>query len=535
MADNMVLSDKMAVLQVLGVLSKKPVLFSDRNYKFLVDDFPEQFHKIVFAALEHLGAGGAEHIDAIDVDQFLKEYPAQYKVFCDNKGVDYVTRAQGVAEEKNFKYYYNVLKKYSLLNRMRKDGFEIKEIYDDSLTDPRDITAMRNKFNALALDDMLDIYSTKLITLKQEYGKNEGIVETKAGDFLEELIQKYKEAPDFGLPLISHKLTTICRGRRLGKFFLESAASGVGKTRRMIGEACKIAIPEIYDLVKRKWVSNNGACQENVLYISTELSPIECEGLFAAYLSGVPEDVFLDGKFNAEEEERLHYSAKLLNRCNLHFVQLTNFNVDDIEDTIRKYHYMYKVNYVFYDYLATSPKILSEGASKSKISGLQEYQVLYMFAQRLKDLSTLLDIHIQSATQLNGDWKTAKEADANLLRGAKSIADKLDIGTILMPVREWDKDLVDNYMSRIGFGPRPNMVIHVYKVRQNKFNNIRVYVYFDKATCRLEDCFCADYAGNLLEIEDTNIEVILRQTEGREILGVDREIAAAEEDQGVQF
>ena len=524
MATNTVLSDKMAVLQVLGSLSKKPVLFSDREYKLSVDDFPEQFHKIVFGAIEHLGDGGAEHVDAIDVDQFLKAYPSQYKVFCDNRGVEYVMRAQNVAEEKNFKYYYILLKKYSLLNRMRAEGFDIKEIYDETLTDPRDITKMRDRFNALTLNDILDSYSGKLITLKQDYGKTEGIIETKAGDFLKELLKKFKSAPDIGLPMVSPKLTTIFRGRRLGKFFLESAASGMGKTRRMIGEACKVAVPYIYDLRKKDWVTNSGACKENVLYISTELSPVECETLFGAYLAGIPEDIILDGKFNDEEWARLNRAADILNGCNLHFVQLTNFDVNDIENTIRKYHYLYKVNYVFYDYLSVSPKILSEGATTSKMSNLQEYQVLYMFAQRMKDLSTILDIHIQSATQLNGDWKTAKEADQNLLRGAKSIADKIDVGAILMPVREYDKDLIDAYMTRVGFGPRPNAVIHIYKVRQNKFNNVRLYVYFDKSTCRLEDCFCADYSGQVLEVDDTNVETVLKQTESKEILGVNREL-----------
>ena len=70
----MVLCDKMAVLQVLGCLLRKPVLMADREYKLTADDFPEQFHKIVFGAIEHLGNDGAEHIDAIDVDQFLSPY-----------------------------------------------------------------------------------------------------------------------------------------------------------------------------------------------------------------------------------------------------------------------------------------------------------------------------------------------------------------------------------------------------------------------------------------------------------------------------
>ena len=210
----MVLCDKMAVLQVLGCLLRKPVLMSDREYKLTVDDFPEQFHKIVFGAIEHLGGGRnernrTEHIDAIEVDQFLSPYTGQYKVFCDNRGVEYVERASRIAEENNFSYYYTTLKKYSLVNKMREEGFDTKELYDEALTDPRDITTMLDRFNKYTLNDMLDIYSGKLAVLKQNFGKAEGIVETKAGDFLEELLEKFEETPDVGLPLVSPKMTTI--------------------------------------------------------------------------------------------------------------------------------------------------------------------------------------------------------------------------------------------------------------------------------------------------------------------------------------
>lgn len=166
------------------------------------------------------------------------------------------------------------------------------------------------------------------------------------------------------------------------------------------------------------------------------------------------------------------------------------------------------------------------------MGSLREDQVLLMFAQRMKDLCTILNIHIQTATQLNGEWKQAKEADQNLLRGAKSIADKTDAGAILMPIREWDKQIIDSWRQKgeSGFCPQPNMVIHVYKVRQNKFNNIRVYVYFDKSTCRMEDCFVADYSGDLLDIKDTNINIIFDKTASNKLLGVDEELEAMEEE-----
>ena len=37
-----------------------------------------------------------------------------------------------------------------------------------------------------------------------------------------------------------------------------------------------------------------------------------------------------------------------------------------------------------------------------------------------------------TATQLNSDYQTSSTPDQNLLRGAKSIADKVDYGSILL-------------------------------------------------------------------------------------------------------
>lgn len=97
------------------------------------------------------------------------------------------------------------------------------------------------------------------------------------------------------------------------------------------------------------------------------------------------------------------------------------------------------------------------------------------------------------------------------MRGAKALSDKPDGCSILLPKRESDQSLIDTYTAK-GFNLVPTHVIHVFKVRRSHYNNIKLYVYFDRSTCRLVDCFAADSAGNILPIEDTNIEHILDNT-----------------------
>lgn len=503
------LADKLATMQVLGCIMKNPLLLKHKDFPITIEDFPEQFHRIIFGAIEYLVAEGADKLGYVDIDQFLCKYEIQHKVFSDNKGLEYITRATQIAEESNFEYYYKIFKKFSLLNRLVEKGFDISAIYDDTILDPVKLVQMQKQFDSLSVNDIINYVELKLIDIKQDFGNANNIVQCKAGQDLRDNIEKLKQTPDIGLSLQSPKLTTIYRGQRLGGFYVESSAQGVGKSRRMAGESAHLAVPEYYDLQKKKWVITN--IQENVLYISTELQLNEVQTIWVANISGVEEEKILDGKYTAAEEQRVLKAISLIEKANLYFVQITNYDIDDIENLIKKYYQKYQVNYVYYDYLSTTIKIMTEVSSKTRMNGLREDQILLQFCTRLKDLCTELGIFIWSATQLSGEWKTVKEADQQLLRGAKSISDKIDIGSILLPVRETDKPLIDQYMKK-GFQVPPTHCIHIYKVRRGHFNNIKLYVNFDRALARMTDCFVTNNEGKMLEVKDTNIEIVLDTT-----------------------
>ena len=69
---------------------------------------------------------------------------------------------------------------------------------------------------------------------------------------------------------------------------------------------------------------------------------------------------------------------------------------------------------------------MAEIANKSGGVKLREDNVLFMMAVKIKDICTQYDVFIMSSTQLNSDWQTSETPDQNLLRGAKSIADKIE-------------------------------------------------------------------------------------------------------------
>ena len=502
-------ADKMAEMQVLGCLVKDPMLFSDNKYKFNIEDFSDQFHRILFGAIENIAINGAQSISYIDIDQFLKVYPAQYKVFSDNQGPDYILNMLELVDENNRDYYYKRMKKMSVLNDFSNRGFDVTPIYDNQILDPVKLSEMQRAFDKMSVEDVILYFETQLTQVKEKFAMSGDMAQGTAGDGALELIDKLKEVPEMGLPFTSPKLTTIYRGMILGKLCIESSAQGTGKTRRQAELSCRTAIGEYYDTTKCKWVKTG--LHEPVLLISIELELSDVQTMWMASISGVPEHHILDGRYDVGEEDRVRKAAQLMKDAQLYFVRISDYNMDDIENIIKKYYQMYGVQYFFYDYLASSMRIMAEGASKTRISGLREDQILLMFITRLKELCIRLNIFIWTATQLSGEWKSAKEADQQLLRGAKSISDKVDNGAILLPVREADKSVIAAHIAK-GFELEPTHVVHIYKVRRGRFNNIRLYIHFDRATCRTTDCFVTNNEGEIVDVNDTNVELILDQT-----------------------
>lgn len=133
---------------------------------------------------------------------------------------------------------------------------------------------------------------------------------------------------------------------------------------------------------------------------------------------------------------------------------------------------------------------------------LQEHQILLQMSIKLKELANRLSVFLMTSTQLNGDYKEG-DMDDNSLSGAKSIAQKVDIGSIMLNVNVKDEDIITSVMSGQGnndgvFGKRPNMSINLYKNRGNKWKLVRLWIYFNLSTLRIHDCFATDYRGNLI-------------------------------------
>jgi hypothetical protein len=151
-------------------------------------------------------------------------------------------------------------------------------------------------------------------------------------------------------------------------------------------------------------------------------------------------------------------------------------------------------------------KILEEITKRSGGVRLREDNILFMISIRLKDICNQYGVFILTATQLNGDYISAKEYDQNLLRGAKAIADKIDVGMIMLEATQEDLESLSPILSQGKFEP-PSIKISVYKNRRGRWKSVLMWCKEDRGCCRIEPMFVTKYNYELCDIEDLKIHI----------------------------
>ena len=416
------LADKRSIFAVIGCLLKQPQLLDDiTKYKLTKEDFNEQFHKLIFAAISNLYHEGVSEIDFLIIDNYLSRYNLQYDIFIKNNGIEYLQRALESANVDNFDYVYNRVKKFSLLRALSSEGIDISDIYNEKITDPLQQERMQSDFDNLSLEDIMNNIDERILNVKVQHLINQEHEGIHAGDGIVELKESLKETPEMGLPLRGNIMNMITRGARLKKLYMQSLPTGQGKTRIAIANAANLALDEIYDTTKRQWIKNG--IKTPTLFITTELEQEEVQTCLLAFISGINEDIILNGSYQGDEEARVDYAAKVIKEGVLYIEYLPNFCYNDVENLIRKYYRENKVRYHFFDYIHTTVRMLSELSKETRGIRLREDNMLHMFSSNMKELCNELGIFVFTASQVSGEWEGKKTANQNIIRGARALAD----------------------------------------------------------------------------------------------------------------
>lgn len=480
----MIQIDRHTIIQVLGGLMNHPDLLNETDkYNLAPEDFPNSLDKYGFSAIYNLYADGANKIHAVDVISLLQENLVAKNLIEKENGVTFFQDCEVNSDEGNFNFYYNRLKKLNLLKEIQLTGRDTNDIFCENPLDDNYVE-INEKFQKMSVNDIVNILKSEVASFENKYSYNNLVEESYAADDILELIDEWRKTPEIGYQLQGDIFNTVCRGGRRGKLYLRSAPSSGGKSRQMVGDACNIAYPIRYDRNKREWVST-GSC-EKVLYIMTEQDPEEIKTMILAYLTGYNEEIFLYGTYGEEEMPRIKIAADIMEKFkdNMLFARIPDPCSSVVKNLFRKYSIQFGVNIFFYDYIFSSPAMLSE----YRDLGLQEHVCLRMFTTTLKNLAIELDAFIMTSTQTNSeDDPKGGFRDFRNLEGSKAIRNLVDLGCIFARVTPDELQLISKFVDN--FGLKPNIVTDVYKNRRGRWTNIRIWSYYDYGTCRKQDLF----------------------------------------------
>ncbi len=501
--------NKQAIREILGSLLQEPSLI--REYKIVQNDFPETFHKLIFAAINNLYKNGAEIIDAVAIDEYLSHYETQYQVFTKNEGINFLEKVQEMALQSNFKYYYDQLKKFSLLRSYAENGIDVSEFFDPDEIEPITIEAQRKLLDEYSLQDIINHYKKKQLKIIAPFISTEGRDSKKAGVGGHEQKEKWKQDTAWGLGYSSAYLTTALHGVRKRRFNVKSAGTGVGKTRSSIADIGYACSPYYYDKTLGKWCENPNGTYNGALYIGTEMELLEeIDPILWAYIADVPQDHIEFNMYEEGEEERVDKAIDILeHEANIWFEYVPEYDTNTLEEVIEQHKLDHNIEYVWFDYISATVELNIEYASESKVKMVvREDQVLANLSKKLKNFTRKFDVSIDSFTQVTGDFKNEANRDQTIVRGAKSIIDKADGAMIAMPPTEKELKKVEPITRELLNKPTPNLVYSLYKNRGGKWNRIKIWLYIDYSTMRVHDLFVTDYEYKFIkDIEKSYINV----------------------------
>lgn len=486
------LYDRQSENFVIGSLLNLPELTLDDSYILTTNDFHSKRNQIIYSVIYNMAAQGIEIITPQDVDSYLMRFPEQYKIYNENSGIQAlisVSESVGKPDVKMYGSHYNRIKKFTILRDLEQTGIDTSQFYDkDALLANSKIN---EEFEILGVDDIISKVKEGINSIEDKHISKKKATVKDAAEGIESIIDQFRETPEVGEFLDGDIYNYAVRGARYGKFYLNSAASGHGKTRLMVGHACGLAYPKLDNdgnlVTKEKY--------HKVLFVATEQDPSEIQTLLLSNISGVNEGKILLGTFDKIEEKRLRQAAKIIAKYKGNFIieWIPDPSINIVRTKIVKHIYAEQISFIFYDYIFSSPSLLGEFRDLR----LREDVVLMMLSNTLKEIAVEHQVFIMSSTQLNGTWEDNLVRNANMIRGSKAVVDKIDVGSISVKISAEELEKVQAIIQEKGLTILPNMVTDLYKNRRGELTEIKVFRYFDYGTCRITDLFLTDSYFNL--------------------------------------
>ena len=512
-----------SAIEVLGSILNKPFIMEKSEYILREEDFVSPLHRVVFKCAYNLGVvQGFREIKIGDIESYLSQRdPVSHKkIFENEENLKWLTDIKA-HDNSDFDYYYNKLKKFSLIRAYLKNGIEcVTKIFNPDETEIKLREQQENRLDNMTIDDIKKYVNDSLIEVNTIFTSyDEALTHRKSGDNIEELFRRLKEDPPYGFNTESEYLNTAIMGFLPKKLIIETRSSNLGKSRNAIKRLIGVCAKRLWSFKENKYIDNPNYLPSNsALYIGTEMDLfMELEPIIIAFISGVEQSHIMKQEYEEGEKDRVYEAIEISKEMKLYMEDQPNFDAQWMWKTVEYYKKEYDICMVCLDYLEITASLTNEFIKNGGTKGKDDI-CLINFTNELKQIVNKFNITMVFYTQsINSslieklDWY-----DNNTIKGCSNLHVKCDAGLTVFPPTAKMLDQMEEVIQVANRRLRkeghkgnykPNAVYTLYKNRMTGYRNIRIWCYLDQGNGRIQELFVTDKENNIVDIDKTIIKV----------------------------
>jgi replicative DNA helicase len=415
-----VISNIQNEILTVGSFFKEPSLYIEYE-KFVKSkyDFFDEVCKFFYDNGEIIYKKRTQNFNQSSINLYMSEDEDRLKTYKKYGGWNTLKDWMDLAQIEDFKSYFEILKKYSLLREFARNGFNIEKI----LNHP--------KFNFLGA---LDVY--KLIRNKADKIHTVILTNNEAkvlNESMTSVISDCLEVPDMGIPFPFSILSELFRGIRTKTMMSVAMLSNFGKSRLMFKIIAYMALVQkqkvfvmlnemnLQDIKLALLVTclNNPEFQQLHGY---KIHKKEREIALGLYKNSKGEFLYREQDEKGNYLESLPEFTKRLKKESVEYRQIievaqwieeesdgliyamdvsTDYSFANLEHQMRKMKMIYNISYMFYDTL------------KNPINDIGNWAALKEVTTKLRELVAELDVWLYCSQQLSDDSNFTPPMDLN--------------------------------------------------------------------------------------------------------------------------
>lgn len=414
------------VLLVGSILKKPDFLVEYSRYIKSKYDFYDEATKFFYDNLELMYTTFSQTIDENTINTFMSQDSNRLKQYKSFGGYKVIKTWMSLSNIEDFKNYFNIVKKYSLIREYERSGFPVQKILN------------HKNFNKWTANDIYKMIRAKADKINTVILSNEESV--VLNEDTENTVKKWLIKPQMGIELPWKLVNSMFRGGRLGKLVTMGFLSNEGKTRNLM-----MLIAFITLIKKEKFLLLSNEMEEEDLkscLITTVINNKQFESLHGIKINKPEREIVLGlykdelGEFikrNKDESEEDYYNriyesseeyrkvieiSKWIDKetnGKIFFKDVgTDYSDETLEFECRKHKMLYDVKYMGYDTL--------------KGYHIDDWQTVKQTTTRLKEIMKELKMFGWAVIQLTDDsvWTDIFEFSSNNIANAKQLKHVVD-------------------------------------------------------------------------------------------------------------